>query len=226
MHIFTNIRAGLAAGLIGLAALLTGCASIAPPENSQTGVVGVDLIQKTTNPLGMKMERTSYALIFVRLDDEGKIPSQSEWSHGRFHDDHWYLANAKPGRWVVIGTSFLDTGMFVDSKMATLFPEALVRASEVELKPGKAVYMGSFQVLEAPDEEKMDPVQKFYLNSVMAEKISMKRDDVVSNIAGDFRAAGSAISVKHQEDTSEAVKKAGLEKLKKTLGAPWASRFD
>lgn len=212
MHIFTNIRAGLSAWLIGLAALLAGCASIAPPNNSQTGVIGVDLVQQTINPLKMKMERQSYALIFVRLDDEGKIPSKSEWSFGRFHDDHWYLPNAKPGRWVVVGTSFLDTGLVVDSKMATLFPEVPVRASQVELKPGKAAYMGRFKVVESPGEEKMDPVQRFYLDSVLAEEIRMKRDDVLRNISGDFRAAGNAISVQHQEDTSEAVKKAGLEK--------------
>ncbi|MDH4216219.1 MAG: hypothetical protein OEV26_03435 [Gallionella sp.] len=226
MHIFTNIRAGLAAGLIGLAALLAGCATIATPENSQTGVIGIDMVQRTITPLGIKAERMSYAPIFVRLDDQGRIPSTSEWRYGVFRDGYWYLLNAKPGSWVAVGTSFEDTGLLVDTKMATLFPEALVRASEVELKPGKAAYMGRFQILEAPDVDKMDPVQIHYLNSVLANEIRLKREDIASNIVLDFKSAGSAISVQHQEETSEAVKKAGLESMKKALGVSWSSRFE
>ena len=227
MYFFANIRACLAASLIGLAALLTGCASLPTPENSQAGVVGVDMVQQTTTPLGIKVERMRYALIFVRLDDQGNIPSTSEWRFGNFLDDHWYLLNAKPGHWVVVGTSFLDQGLVVDTKMATLFPEAMVRASQVELKPGKAAYMGRFQILEAPDvDEMMDPVQNHYLSSVLAGELRMKREDILDNIAMDFKSVGGALSVQYKGETGETTKKTGLENMKRALGAPWASRFD
>ena len=141
-----------------LAPVLSSCSSPAiAPREGNSGAIGITVEKRWAAGTGTaEMPEKVY---FIRLREGTKLNKQKDLFPSNFrHGAQVYLLNAKPGRYVVVAASDsvalpgiprgLDPLRVLDDYQVytTYFDEALIRKTEVEVKPGEFIVAGNFMV--------------------------------------------------------------------------------
>lgn len=201
--------------------LLNGCArSLVAPSDKQAAALALDLDYYTVSPLGFEIKQSGYYLYFVHLDEQGNIPSMAKWYKGTPQDGSWYLLNATPGYWTVVGIGYLDTGIILDTKVIVPFPEKLVKAAKTRLQPGRVAYLGAYKVVGNDKNASWDSVQKYYLKNFLAAEAKLSGLDMLDNITFDFKKGGGIIPTTYTVIEDKSRRKSAFTKM----GAAWADR--
>lgn len=201
--------------------ILNSCAgTLVAPASDQASAVVVDLDYYIVNPLGMEIKKTGYWLYFVRLDEEGKVPSLSEWHRGVWKDGSWYLLNATPGYWTVAGVGYIDYGMIVDTKVVAPLPEGLVKKSKINLQPGRVAYLGTYKVVLSKEKISMDSVQQYYMKTFLAGEAKLSRHQIVDNFLLDFTKGGGVVPTTYTLIPDHGRRMDAIKKM----GPAWADR--
>jgi len=190
MTIKSHISIPMMVLMLGL--MLNGCAmSLVKPVDAHSSAIAVHIDFKKLNMLGQPIDSLGHSIYFARLDDQGTVPSMTQWQRATSHrGDTWYLANVQPGYWAVVGAGYIRSGMVVDQKMVAPFPDELVKASKILLPAGKVMYMGSYKVVTSSHGNPVDTTQSYYLDAFLAQEARLTRNDRLGSIAGDFKRGG------------------------------------
>lgn len=144
--------------LVGLGAVLTSCSQQRPATKiNAVGAIGIVVERRWA--ADASPAEVSDKVYFIRLRDNEKLNKQQELFHSNFHrDGQVYLLNAKPGRYVVVAasdtvvkpgtTKGLDTLRGLDDYKVytTYFNEALVKRTELLVRPDQFVVAGNYLV--------------------------------------------------------------------------------
>ena len=136
--------------------LLAGCmaGTVTIPQPASQSASGIVL--KIPGICPALMQCANQTVTFARLDDGNNIISNELYQTSIMQSDHYYLLNARPGKYVAVAATYSrGTGISgftgkvsgeVDRVFGEniLFSEALVRKTMVEIVPGSLVVMGAF----------------------------------------------------------------------------------
>lgn len=209
--------------MVSIFLLLNACATtFVAPANRQASAISVDIDYYLVNPLGMEMKHTGHWLYFVRLDEQGNIPSMAEWQRGTWRNGTCYLLNVTPGYWAVAGIGYIDQGLIVDTKVVAPFPEGLVRESKTNLEMGKVAYLGTYKVVSAKEVTSMDSVQQYYMKTFLAREAELDKNQILENLRLDFKKGGGVVPTTYTLLKDNSRRKAAINKM----GPAWTARAE
>jgi hypothetical protein len=158
------------------------------------------------------MPCANQTLSFARLKEGGGLIADEIHQTTVVRDDHYYLLNAKPGRYVAVAAAYargmrtaasLGAGVSVTASRVfgenILFSEALVRQTQVEVRPGTLAVMGEFdfdidgRMAFAPSAaaflREADAVQAHYAKALDPEMESRGATSATKFYRGTFKSA-------------------------------------
>jgi hypothetical protein len=173
-------------------------------------VVAIALRTDPERPIHSGRPRTVY---FVKLRDNADPMHQPELLRSSFAKDGvHYLLDAPAGRYAAVACD----GRSQELQWSAYFPESLIRATEREVPEGKAVLLGSVELELRPITTTGDQAQQHYLRVLHPKWIEQKA--ALKLFTKDEHAwGGKWIDLGDGADV--------LERMRKGLGAAWASRF-
>lgn len=134
-----------------------GCATGNVKVDSPAAEAAAAIVIRIPNTCLPLMPCANKTLSFARLGDGGELIADELYQTTVERDDHYYLLNAKPGRYVAVAAAYarsLRTGAALGGGVTfrasrvfgenILFSEALVRQTLVEVRPGMLAVMGEF----------------------------------------------------------------------------------
>lgn len=157
--------------------LISSCAS-APPARVSSDSAGVAIHVKVRAPVRVFSQEPQQVL-FVRLSGPGGAPESGELMPSNYASGGYlYLLNAAPGTYVAVtcfkemepgtgGSATAAPGLSVSfrpgaTNFTTYFPEAMIRETEITVKPGEIAFMGDFVVDQYVGLKDADPTQRAY----------------------------------------------------------------
>ena len=128
-----------------------------PPQDPGSAAVAIRMDERA--PWSLFASRNNH-LYFVRLDDgpSDSLVRDSFIPSNFCRGDYFYLLNAPPGRYVVVGSYNVDG----DSKTFIFYDEELVRLTEVAVAPGSFSFIGELVVDTTGGFEGNDAVRRHY----------------------------------------------------------------
>jgi hypothetical protein len=194
--------------------LVSSCNSIPPPAPIDARSAGLCIAVSTRAPITV-FSNDPETVLFVELPESG----EPDFRHGvnrvsNFTKDGCsYLLNAEPGRYVAVAcyhaqhppppapnahaAAVIDLGPS-SIEYTTYFPIDMIRASQVEVKPGAIAFMGSYVVDQAVGLEGADEVQLHYYRLLVPGRERLNA--FVKLMSGDYHYRGTL----HACDRSEA----------------------
>jgi len=108
------------------------------PESSESAIIGVSIRTVT-----LLLKHRQDVVYFVKLDekDENILVSRvipSNYQRG----DYAYLINAQPGRYAVIGSSFVQS----EQAYSSFYDAETIKKTIVDVEPKSIVYIGTFEI--------------------------------------------------------------------------------
>jgi hypothetical protein len=140
-------------------AVCNACSTLPPPppHGLDSSAVAICIDERAPWSLFASM---SNHLLFVRLDGgpTDSVVRDSFIPSNFCRGDYFYLLNAPPGRYAVVGSFNVDR----PSKYYIFYDEKLVRQTEVSVAPGSFAFIGEFVVHTTTGLKGADPVQRHY----------------------------------------------------------------
>lgn len=192
--------------------IFAGCATgnikASPPLADSASAIVIK-IPSSCLPLSPCANKT---LTFARLNGDGDVISGELYQTSVVRDNHYYLLNAKPGRYVAVAAAYarsmntnsdLGGGLtFTASRVFgenILFSEELVRQTLVEVAPGSLAVMGEYdysiegRMVFAPSAAQFmkdaDPVQIHYAKALDPEMETRGVTSAVKFYRAEFKSA-------------------------------------
>lgn len=154
--------------LASLATLLfiTDCARGAdlPPPDAELGSLGI-LIEVRAP---VKIFKTSAVQVFfVRVDqDQDPLNADSVIPSNHSAKDQVYLLNATPGRYVAVATRLQAGNPTSGTTFLALLSSEAIRQTEVNVAPGRIVFMGKFSLQTSTKIHEADRAQNHYYDLI------------------------------------------------------------
>jgi hypothetical protein len=200
------------APLLLLAATLGACRGTRPPAPTTPESAAVAIALSTRPDRDAHAGRPTLAY-FVRLADGADAARASTILRSNYYANGIaYLLDAAPGRYVAVACHARHDG----HEWTAYFPESLIRATEREVPPGKAVFLGDFDASLRSISMPGDPAQEHYLRVISPKW--QKRDAALKLFTRDEHAWVAAWHAARDVAGPE-------ERMRKELGAAWADRF-
>ncbi len=132
------------------------------PEDPERSVIGIQ-IELQGGILSQKPD----SVFFVAMENEGAISQDYVFPSTFANGGRVYLLNARPGKYAAVATfrSQMNTTGFT-----TYFSKDLVGATRVDVRPGEAVFMGSYVVHMSTGLKKAEPIQRHYADVLARQK--------------------------------------------------------
>lgn len=199
-------------------AVLSACVGQLPAPTPQDGAsAGIGVLVKTRAPIKLfsaKVDR----VIFVKLEgnDSSQYISTQPIASNYNKDGYIYLLNAPPGRYAAVATFRSQAGIPTaptggggvtvtvnpgDTDYATYFSRDLVKATEVNVEPGRIVFMGEFIVDMSTRFEDADDVQLHYLRLISPGVED--RSKLLGLLSGNYHYTGTLHEVNQDEEARE-----------------------
>lgn len=219
---------------ISLAGCMAGNVKVSQPESQ----VAAGIVIKIPGICPPLIPCSNQTVTFAKLGENDEIISSEIYQTSIMRSNHYYLLNAKPGKYVAVAASYsrsagvggsmgnvsgIVTRTFGDN---ILFSSELVKKTEVELMPGSLAIMGKFD---------------FGINGRMAivssaSKFLKDADSVQAHYAkaidSEMESRGATSSIKFYRGTLKSVstdtnaKQKLLESAEKHIGAGgWSSQL-
>ena len=126
------------------------------PEDPERSVIGIE-IESQGGILSQKPDE----VFFVAMEDESALSQDHVFPSNFANGGRMYLLNARPGKYAAVATfrSQMNTVGFT-----TYFSKELIEATRTDVRPGEAVFMGSYVVRMSIGLKEADPIQRHYAN--------------------------------------------------------------
>lgn len=174
---------------------LVSCASITPapqPKSKESSGIAIYLeFEPPISVFGIKIKPNK--VYFVKLNEEESDTSLSKntlISSNYNQDGYVYLLNASPGRYAAVSATHVaeNRQQHTTATFYTYFPENLINATIVNIRPNKITFMGGFLVKESIGLNDADDLQKHYYKLMFPKSDIGGSSDVASLVlSGMFR---------------------------------------
>jgi hypothetical protein len=126
------------------------------PEDPERSVIGIQ-IESQGGILSQKPD----AVFFVAMENDGALSQDYVFTSNFTQGDRMYLLNARPGKYAAVATfrSQMNSVGFT-----TYFSKELIEATRMDVRPGEAVFMGSYVVHMSIGLKEAEPIQRHYAN--------------------------------------------------------------
>jgi len=207
------------AGIIAIAALLTGCATTQPiPAMSQAQSSGVAIDLTLKAPIGIFSNKPAQ-VYFARIDNQDGLLQQQIIRSNFIKAGRAYLLNARPGTYVAVGAYFLSPMQASRATYTTYFPKELVEQSKVIIRENDFVFMGSYVVETSVGLDGADVLQLHYKNVIAPGEATGL---LTMSFGGAIHYRGTLLERKNDEQTRNELARNAKEDL---AGSGWETRI-
>jgi len=180
------------------------------PENPQSSVVGITVNYQTPITLPFMWYPADF-IYFVKLSDGENILEGTNLIKANYSRlENLYLLNATPGRYIAVAAGYINQGtgigigpfsIRIDSEHVLLFPESLVKQTEVSVQSNQVCYMGQYNVRQNLSFSDLDATQTYYYDVVVPEHLGkeFKRETDMAIRHGSICEAKSAVKDEESE---------------------------